>query len=95
MRNKKVYVSQRGDVSYQNRNLKADYMQIDMNTKLIYAYGKPDSVDGKWTVTKPEFTEGGTAYQMDTITYNLDTQKAKIKGRGHAAGATAGWWAAA
>ena len=80
VRNKKVYVYNEGDVSYQNRNLKADYMQIDMNTKLIYAYGKPDSVDGKWTVTKPEFTEGGTAYQMDTITYNLDTQKAKIKG---------------
>ena len=80
VRNKRVYVYNEGDVTYQNRNLKADYMQIDMDTKLIYAYGKPDSVDGKWTVTKPEFTEGGTAYQMDTITYNLDTQKAKIKG---------------
>lgn len=80
VRNKRVYVYNEGDVTYQNRNLKADYMQIDMDTKRIYAYGKPDSVDGKWTVTKPEFTEGGTAYQMDTITYNLDTQKAKIKG---------------
>ena len=57
MRNKRVYVYNEGDVTYQNRNLKADYMQIDMDTKLIYAYGKPDSVDGKWTVTKPEFTE--------------------------------------
>ena len=80
VRNKLVYVYNQGDVTYQSRNLKADYMQIDMNTKLIYAYGKPDSVDGVWTVTKPEFADGGTSYKMDTITYNLDTQKAKIKG---------------
>ncbi len=80
VRNKLVYIYNEGDVTYQSRNLKADYMQIDMNTKLVYAYGKPDSVDGVWTVTKPEFTEGSAAYQMDTITYNLDSQKAKIKG---------------
>ncbi len=30
VRNKRVYVYNEGDVTYQNRNLKADYMQIDM-----------------------------------------------------------------
>ena len=80
VRNKLVYIYNQGDVSYQTSNLKADYMQIDLTTKLVHAYGKPDSVDGKWTSTKPEYTEGETSYRMDTITYHLDSGKAKIKG---------------
>ncbi len=80
VRNKLVYVYNQGDVTYQTSNLKADFMQIDLNTKRVYAYGKPDSVDGKWTSTKPEYTEGDASYRMDTITYNIDTKKAKIKG---------------
>ena len=55
-------------------------MQIDMDSKLIYAYGKPDTLEGRPVVTKPEFTEGSATYQMDTITYNLTSKKAKIKG---------------
>ncbi len=80
VRNKLVYVYNQGDVSYQTSNLKADFMQIDLNTKRVYAYGKPDSVDGKWAPTKPEYSEGDASYRMDTITYNFDTGKAKIKG---------------
>ncbi|MDE6046855.1 MAG: LPS-assembly protein LptD, partial [Alistipes sp.] len=33
VRNKMIYIYNQGDVSYQNSNLKADYMQIDMETK--------------------------------------------------------------
>lgn len=80
VRNKLVYIYNEGDVTYQNSNLKADYMRINMNDKMIYAYGKPDSVEGKAIVTKPEFSEGSATYQMDTITYNLTSKKAKIKG---------------
>ena len=80
LRSKKVYIYNQGDVTYQNSNLKADYMQIDMDSKLIYAYGKPDTLEGRPVVTKPEFTEGSATYQMDTITYNLTSKKAKIKG---------------
>ena len=80
VRNKLVYIYNQGDVTYQNSNLKADFMRIDMNSKLVHAYGKPDSLDGKPIVTKPEFSDGSASYQMDTITYNLDSKKAKIKG---------------
>ncbi|WP_295938153.1 putative LPS assembly protein LptD [uncultured Alistipes sp.] len=80
VRNKMVYIYNEGDVTYQNSNLKADYMQINMETKMIYAYGKPDSLEGKPIITKPEFTEGDASYKMDTITYNLDSKKAMIKG---------------
>ncbi len=30
--------------------------------------------------TKPKFTEAGTSYEMDTVIYNMDTRKMKIKG---------------
>lgn len=80
VRNKLVYVYNEGDVTYQNSNLKADFMRINMTDKTVFAYGKPDSLDGKPIVTKPEFSDGSASYQMDTITYNFATEKAKIKG---------------
>ena len=80
VRNKLVYIYNEGDVDYQDMNMKADFMRINMDTKEIYAYGKPDSVDGKASVTHPVFTQGGSSYTMDTITYNINSKKAKIKG---------------
>ncbi|MBQ3027355.1 MAG: LPS-assembly protein LptD, partial [Alistipes sp.] len=78
--NKRVYIYNKGDIKYENMGLQADYMQIDMATKEIYAYGKPDSVDGKLTNTHPVFSEGGSSYTMDTITYNFGSKQAFIQG---------------
>ena len=78
--NNKVYIYNKGDVDYQKMNLKADYMRIDMDTKEIYAYGKIDTVEGVATPTKPIYTEGETSLTMDTINYNINSKKAKIKG---------------
>lgn len=77
---KMVYIYREGDVSYQNMNMKADYMRINMDTREIRAYGINDTVDGKPTVTRPEFTEGSQTFTMDTIDYNMASKKAKIKG---------------
>lgn len=80
LRSKKVYIYNEGDVTYQDMNLKADFMQMDMTSKEIYAYGKADTVDGEYSPTRPTFTQGGATYNMDTITYNIESGKAKIKG---------------
>ena len=80
MRKKMVYIYEQGDVSYDNMNLKADYINIDLDTKNIFAYGKADTLEGKATTTRPLFTQGSTSLNMDTITYNIDSQRAKIKG---------------
>lgn len=62
-------------------NLKGDFMRVNMDEKIIYAHGKRDTIDGKPTVTNPTFTEGAAnPYTMDTITYNIGSKKAKIKG---------------
>ena len=79
-RNNLIYSYRQGDVTYQGMNLKADFMRVNMNTKDIYAHGYTDTVNGEATKTLPEFADGGSPYTMDTITYNLDSRKAKIKG---------------
>ncbi len=78
--NKRVYIYDKGDVTYQGKNLQADYMRIDMDKRQIYAYGKMDTVENVPTPVKPIFTDNGSSYSMDTITYNLKSGKAKIRG---------------
>ncbi|MFR9503586.1 MAG: putative LPS assembly protein LptD [Rikenellaceae bacterium] len=80
VRDRKVYIYDKGDVNYQGKKLEADFMRIDMNTREVYAYGKSDTIEGKSTVTKPIFTDNGSSFTMDTITYNLKSSKAKIQG---------------
>ncbi len=82
--NKMVYIYEKGDVFYQNMELKGDYMAVDLATKNIHAHGRLDSIDavtGREVFTRPEFIEvGSSPYQMDTIAYNLSTKKAKVYG---------------
>ncbi|MBR6759988.1 MAG: LPS-assembly protein LptD [Alistipes sp.] len=80
LRTKRVYLYNQGDVTYGNFNLKADFMDIDLNSKNIYAYGSADTVNGEPKINRPTFTEGGSVLNMDTITYNITSQKAKIDG---------------
>ena len=80
MVNRKVYIYNKGDIKYGDKSLQADYMRINMNNNEIYAYGKADTVDGKPTQTQPVFTDAGTSFTMDTITYNFDSEKALIRG---------------
>lgn len=77
LKNNKVYIYTEGDVTYQNLNLKGDYLEIDLATKNVYGFGYVDSLGNK---TRPEFSQDGKVYTMDTLTYNLETKRAKIKG---------------
>ena len=80
VRDKMVYIYREGDVKYQSMQMKADFMAINMDTRQIRAYGIHDTVNNQPTVTRPEFTEGGKTFTMDTIDYNIESGKAKIKG---------------
>lgn len=78
-KSKMFYSYSEGDIKYQDKNLKADYIAIDMETKNVKAYGVFDSI--KNLPTRPEFIDGGSSpIVMDSILYNLDTGKAKVKG---------------
>lgn len=74
---KLVYIYNQGDVTYGNMNMKADFMRMELDNKLLFATGKADSTG---TMSRPVFAEGGSNYTMDTILYNISSGKAKIKG---------------
>ncbi len=78
--NKMVYIYNKGSIAYQNMTLEADIMQINMDINEVHAYGKEVDSMGVKSVTKPVFIDNGTNYTMDTITYNIKSEKAKIKG---------------
>jgi len=75
---KKVFLYGNAVVTYQNIELKAQYIEFDMENKEVFAKGLPDST-GK-NVGRPIFKEGGNTYNMEDIYYNFGSKKAKIKG---------------
>lgn len=75
---KDFYIHKQGSVKYQNTSLAADYMKLNTSTKNIYARGIMDTTSKK--MTRTQFVEGATTYDMDSIAYNMDSQKAMIHG---------------
>lgn len=67
----------KGDIKYKNINLKADFIRVKMDSSLIYAHGKTDSIGNK--IGEPIFNEGETEYSSKELTYNLKTKKGYIR----------------
>lgn len=64
-------------VTYDDISIKADYIAYNVQTRTVFAKGLPDSTG----VIKgnPELKEGKNTYTMESVYYNFDTKKAKIK----------------
>ena len=77
MINKKAYLYNKAEVYYQDMTLKAGYIEIDFNKKLVVARGVADST-GK-IVQRPVFEQGPEKFTAGEITYNFETRKGKIR----------------
>jgi lipopolysaccharide assembly outer membrane protein LptD (OstA) len=75
--NNKAYLYNEAYIEYGDINLKAGFIEIDWNNNEVRATGIPDST-GK-IVQKPIFAQADKVFETDTIVYNFDTQKARIK----------------
>jgi lipopolysaccharide assembly outer membrane protein LptD (OstA) len=75
--NKKVYLVQNAVVTYGDITLKADSIELDMETGLVYAIGRQDST-GK-VVGSPSFKQGQEEFESKELTYNFKTKKGIIK----------------
>lgn len=72
----KVYLYNNAKVTYQQIELTAYYIELNLETKEIYAEGTTDSTG---TLTqKPIFKQGVEEYESETMRYNFDTEKAFI-----------------
>jgi lipopolysaccharide assembly outer membrane protein LptD (OstA) len=75
--NNKAYLYKDAYIEYGNINLTAGFIEIDWKTNEVRATGILDS-NGK-VIQKPVFTESDKVFETDTIVYNFDSQKARIK----------------
>lgn len=82
-----------GKVNYQNIELGAEVISMNMDSSTVHAYGIEDTtgvIKGK-----PVFKEGDTSYDTETIRYNFKTKKAGItdivtqQGEGYVTGSKA------
>ncbi|MGV8096656.1 MAG: putative LPS assembly protein LptD [Mangrovibacterium sp.] len=77
LENKKVFLYKEAVVTYQDIELKADYISLDLNTKEVYAEGVPDTAG----VVKgfPVFKDGKDEFESKNIRYNFKTEKGIIE----------------
>lgn len=87
-----VYLYGKATVNFEDLELKADFIRIDMNAKEVAAAGLPDSngvLQGK-----PEFAQGDQRFKATSMRYNFGSKKGKInyvitsEGEGYIHGAT-------
>lgn len=78
-KNKHFYVHMGGDITYQDMNIKADYIKVGTESKQVHAEGViMDTVTKK--PTRPVFKQSGAEYIADSMNYNMESGKALIKG---------------
>jgi hypothetical protein len=72
----KVYLYNNAKVTYEQIELTAYYIDLNLETKEIYAEGLIDST-GEMS-QKPVFKQGSDEYESETMRYNFETEKAFI-----------------
>ena len=71
--NQKMYMYKNAVINYQNIELKADYIMLDLVSKEVYAEGLPDSTGT--IVGTPVFKEGDEEFESKTMRYNFENTK--------------------
>ena len=72
----KVYLYGNAQVNYEDIQLNAAYIEVDLRNNTVVANGLPDSTGE--LAGLPVFKEGAQEYQAGKMTYNFDTEKGKI-----------------
>ena len=67
----------KSDIKYKNIELKSEFIRVKMDSSMIFARGRTDSIGKK--IGEPVFTEGTTEYASKELTYNLKTKKGYIR----------------
>lgn len=65
-----------GQVNYEKIELKADVISMDIDSSVVHALGRPDSTGRMQGL--PVFSDAGTPYETDRISYNFKSKRGKI-----------------
>lgn len=74
--NQKIYLYGNAEVTYEDLNLKAGYMELDMKQNIVFAEGVKDTL-GKESEL-PVFKQGEQNFSSRKMTYNFKTKKGRI-----------------
>ena len=72
--NKRVYLTDQAEVTYDDIKIKADSIVFDMIANTVFAAGRTDTT-GR-VIGKPVFTQGTQEIESDSLFYNFVTRKA-------------------
>lgn len=75
-KNGNAYLYGSGQVNYQQIELKANEITIDLESSTVYAQGTTDSLGA--VTGRPIFADGGTPYESKTMSYNFKSRKGLI-----------------
>lgn len=75
---KKIYLYGQAEITYSTINLKAYYIEIDLEKKTLTAKGLYDSLDAAWK-GKPVFTDKDKTFTSEELSYNFVTKKGLVK----------------
>ena len=70
---KRAYLYKNAEVKYQDITLKADYIELDMEKRMVIAKGIEDSTGKLQGI--PVFSQGSQTYRSKELKYNFKTQK--------------------
>ena len=76
MKNRKAYLYGNAVVKYEDMDITAAFIEVDLDKNEVYAFGR---TDGDSIVGKPEFKQGDETFVADTIRYNFKSKKGIIK----------------
>lgn len=74
---KKIFLYKNAYVKYQNTELTADYIELDMENNTAYASGVADTAGN--IIGKPKLKDGSQEFECLDLKYNFKTSKAFIK----------------
>jgi hypothetical protein len=74
----KIFMYKNAKVKYKDIELTADYIELNKDSNLVHATGKPDSTGT--IVGKPVFKQGEQEFEADEIKYNFLTKKGIVYG---------------
>ncbi|MFW5831928.1 MAG: putative LPS assembly protein LptD, partial [Prolixibacteraceae bacterium] len=72
----KVFLYNNAQVTYQQIELTAYFIELDLETKEVYAEGMTDTTGT--LIQKPVFKDGSEEFESKTLRYNFDTEKGII-----------------
>lgn len=73
-----AFLHGKGDITYKDINLTAEYIRIKIDSSTLYSAGVYDSITEEW-VGRPVFKQGEDQYESYEMSYNIKSKKAYVR----------------